>query len=276
MDETREIDIDLQKIFYMMRTKIIYIILITMFTGVLVGLYTHFFIDPVYTASCSMCVYNNPEKIDGTGTSNFSNNDITASQDLVKTYVFVLKSNSVMDKVAEELGYDSGDKIKGYVTASSEEATFILKVKVACTDPQLATDIANAIAKVAPTEMAKGVGAGGVNVIDTAKLPKSPTSPNLKKNVLIGLIAGFVLSFAAFFIYEMFDTTITNAKDLERDFELPVLGTVPMLEAVSDDDDEEEPPVTDSEPSNEPIAKPSPALLENIQSMKGDAKNDKA
>ena len=164
---------------------------------------------------------------------------------------------------------------RAYVSASSEEETFILKISVSCKDPQLAADIANAIAKVGPAQMANTVGAGGVNVVDTAKLPRKPSSPNIKKNIIVGLFAGFVISFAAFFVYEMFDTTITNAKDLEREFELPVLGTIPMLESVEDDDNDNKSKNDFSEIADN-LAKPSSALLENIQSMKGDANNDKA
>ena len=66
-------------------------------------------------------------------------------------------------------------------------------------------------------------------MLDYAKVPSSPSSPNLKKNILIGAIAGFAVSFIGFFIYELFDTTITSERDLEREFEIPVIGGVPRL-----------------------------------------------
>ena len=268
MDETKEIEIDLRKIFYMMRSKVIFIILITISFGVAAGLFTHFFVDPIYQTSCSMCVYNNPDRI--TTAQGISQNDLIATQELVETYMFILKSDVVLDKVAEDLDLGSGSAIKSYVSASSVPDTIAFKVIVSCKDPQLAVDIANSIAKVAPTEMAKAVNAGGVKVIDTAKLPRTPSSPNTKKNILVGVAIGFILSFVGFFVYEMFDTTITNAKDLERDFELPVLGTIPMLENVEKGNNG-----SDSKgSSNDDLPAPSPALLENIQSMKGDAKND--
>ncbi len=275
MEETREIDIDLRKILYMMRTKLVFIAIITVIFGTASGLYTHFFVTPTYQTSISLCVYNNPDRV--TTDQTITQSEITAAQQLVGTYMFALKSDLVLDKVAEELKLGSGSAIRGYLSAEAESGTFAFKVIVKGKDPQLCVDIANAIAKIAPVETVKVVKSGGIAVIDTAKLPTSPISPNIRKNILIGLAAGFALSFAGFFIYEMFDSTITNAKDLAREFELPVLGTVPMLEAIEPTDSSEtETPKAEGEieKPKDPIAKPSSALLENIQNMKGDAKNN--
>ena len=276
MDETREIDIDLRKIIYMMRTKIIFVILITVAVGTLTGLYTHFFVDPIYSASINLCVYNNPDRV--TTDQSVSSGDLSASQDLVQNYMYILRESEALNPVAQDVGMSEASDIAGYISTSKVEGTTIFRVIVSCKDPQLAADIANSIAKYAPTELPKVAQSGGVSVLKMAKVPRTPSSPNTKKNILVGSIAGFVISFAAFFIYEMFDTTITNTKDLERDFDIPILGTVPTLDKQDkkqgpvnidmDDEDEDAPDLT--------APKPSSALLENIQSMKGDAKNDKA
>ena len=273
MQESREIDIDLRKIIYMMRTKVIYILLITIAFGAASALYTHLFIDPVYEARCSMIVNNTMRTTEAA----ISTSEINASADLVATYIRVLKSDAVLDKVAQELKLGSGDAIRGNISAAQDGTTFMFTIRITSTDPQRAADIGNAICKVAPAEMQKVTKAGGVTVVDTAKLPHSPTSPNVKKNILMGLAIGFVLSFVAFFVYEMFDTSITNTNDLTREFSIPVLGTVPMLDEVerggSEEGESTEEEIAPPAPSVSK-AKPSAELLENIQSMKGDSKND--
>lgn len=275
MEETREIDIDLRKIFYMMRTKVVYIILSTLLLAVAAGCFTHFFIDPTYSASI-LCAVDNSTS--GTVNGNISQDNISASQQLVNTYIGLLESDRVMDKVAEELGMnESGDAVRSMVKSTWKEDTTLFTVTVSSTKPELAAKVANMIAKIAPTEIEDIAMGGTLTVVDEAKVPSSPSAPNTKKNVLIGALAGFVVSFLGFFIYEMFDTTITNAKDLERDFEIPVLGTIPRLESVertADDDDSSS--FSSPEPPKPSAAmRPSNELLENIHSMKGDAKNDK-
>lgn len=272
MDETKEIDIDLRKIFYMMRTKVVFILLITVVTGVIAGCFTHFFIDPTYSSTVKLYVYSNTNRVD-TDTS-ITPNDITASQELVNTYVYVLQSDTVLDKVIQDLSLNTSvESLKKLVSAKAVEDTLAFQVTVNSKDREMSAKIANSIAKIAPDEIVRVIKAGGVEVIDYAKVPSSPSSPNLKKNILVGALAGFLISFLAFFIYEMFDTTITNSKDLERDFEIPVLGTIPRLEPV----DRRVSSHTNS--SNGSIVhtnavKPSASLLESIQSVKEDTNNE--
>ena len=58
MDQTKEIDIDLKKIFFMMRKKVVYILLFTLLGGIAAGCFTEFFIDQKYTAKISLYVYS--------------------------------------------------------------------------------------------------------------------------------------------------------------------------------------------------------------------------
>ncbi len=232
MDETREIDIDLRKIFYMLRTKVVYIVLITIAGAVAAGAFTHFFIAPTYSATAKFYVYSNPNTIISDNNV-MSAAEISATENLISTYVYLLKSDDVLDKVAEDLNLGSAGAVRGYISASRVSETLVFQVTVTTTDPEFSAKIANSVAKVAPDEIVRIVNAGGCNVVDYAKVPGSPSAPNTKKNIGIGAAAGFIASFLAFFIYEMFDSTITNAKDIEREFEIPVLGTVPRLDAVT-------------------------------------------
>lgn len=272
MEETREIDIDLRKIFYMMRTKVIYILLITVFAGAVAGCYTHFFIEKTYSASIKLFAYSNTDRV--STDASISNQEFAASRDIVNTDIYILKSDTIMEMVIEDLGLNmSVGAVKSMVTASQIPDTIAFQVTVNSKDPNLSAKIANSIAKIAPTEVARIVNAGGISVIDYAKVPTSESAPNTKKNIMMGLLAGFAVSFALFFIYELFDSTITEAKDLEREFEIPILGTIPRLEAVERSDSSSTTPKEDD--IFKDIGKPSSELLESIQSVKGDVDNDK-
>ncbi len=277
MEQTKEIDIDLRKIFYMMRTKVVFIILFTLLGGIIAGCFTHFFIDPTYSATVKMYVYSNTDRI--SSDTSITQNEITASKELVNTYIYVLESNTVLNKVADDLDLNlSASELKHMVNASLVEDTQAFQVTVNTKDKNLSAQIANSIAKVAPEEIVRVVKAGGVEIIDYATVPSSPSSPNLKKNILVGALLLFVISFLGFFIYEMFDSTITNAKDIEREFDIPVLGTVPRLDTIekkSGSSTASSPTVKAvSPPSISVSGKPSSALLENIQALKGETKDE--
>ena len=63
MGTEKEIDIDLGRIFNMMKKRIVYIILATLIVGALSGCITEFFIEPKYSTSCKLYVYSNTDRV---------------------------------------------------------------------------------------------------------------------------------------------------------------------------------------------------------------------
>ncbi len=234
MEENREIDIDLRKVFSMLRKKAIFIVLISLIGATLAGCITNFFIEPQYTANVKLHVYSSGNNRLGADTS-ITSNEIDASQKLVNTYLVVVESKNFLNKVSEQLnGELSAGAIGSMMSCSPIESTLAFQINVTSNKPQQAMTIANIIADTCPDEIVRVLKVGGVEVIDYATLPTSPSSPDIKKNVLIGLVVGFAASFAFFFIKELFDTSITDEQDLQREFEIPVLGTIPRLIPASD------------------------------------------
>lgn len=228
MDKEKEIDIDLGRIFFMMRKRVVYIILSTLICAVLAGCFTEFFIEPKYSTSCTMYVYNNTNR--AVSESTITQSELTASQQLVKTYIVVLKSNTVLNKVIEELDLNiTPAALSSMISCAQVEETEVFRVTVTSKNAVLSANIANAIAEVSPEEIVRTIKAGGVEIIDYAEVPSKPSSPNLQKNIILGTLLGFIVSFVGFFVYELFDTTITSEKDIEREFDIPLLGTIPKL-----------------------------------------------
>lgn len=107
------------------------------------------------------------------------------------------------------------------ISTSQVESTLAFQVNVTTENNQFSADVANIIAELAPDEIVRVLKVGGVEVIDYASAPSKPSSPNLKKNVLIGFAVAFVAAFAVFFIKELFDTRIMTESDLTRDLIFP-------------------------------------------------------
>ncbi len=72
-----------------------------------------------------------------------------------------------------------------------------------------------------------GVSLSNIAIIDNAEVPKAPSSPNLFKNLLLGLIFGLGLSALLVFFRDQFDDAIRVPEDLEGKLGLPLLGVVP-------------------------------------------------
>lgn len=275
--ENKDIEIDLGKIFYKMRDKFIYIIIITIIAAIASGLITHFAIKPKYSATTTMYVYSNTDRISTDST--ITSTELTASQDLVNTYIYILKSDTVLEAVIKDLNLNvSTNALKSAISASQADKTVAFEVTVTARSPKMAAKVANSIAKIAPKEIVRVVKAGGVEIIDYAKIPTKPSSPNLSLNVTVAALAGFFISFMAFFLYELFDTTITSERDLVGEFDIPVLGTVPNLTGNNEQSPYQKGPkivgtkTVNKKSDSEFVLKPSDEILENIQHAKGDDK----
>ena len=276
--ENKDIEIDLGKIFYKMRNKFIYIIIFTIVAAIFSGLITHFCVKPRYSATTKMYVYSNTDRISTDST--ITSTELTASQDLVNTYIYILKSDTVLEAVIKDLDLNiSPSALRSGISAQQADKTVAFEVTVTASGPKTAAKIANSIAKIAPKEIVRVVKAGGVEIIDYAKVPTKPSSPNLSLNITIAALAAMFISFVAFFLYELFDTTITSERDIIGEFDIPILGTVPNLE---NNTENSKYPTKDSKivgtktvnkkSDTDFVLKPSDEILENIQNAKGDDK----
>jgi polysaccharide biosynthesis transport protein len=72
-----------------------------------------------------------------------------------------------------------------------------------------------------------GVSLSNIAIIDNAEVPKAPSSPNLLKNLLLGLIFGLGLATLLVFLRDQFDDAIRVPEDIEGKLGLPLLGVVP-------------------------------------------------
>lgn len=72
-----------------------------------------------------------------------------------------------------------------------------------------------------------GISLSNILVVDTAEAPGAPSSPNLFKNLLAGLVIGIGLAAVTVFFKDQFDDSIRVPEDVESKLGLPLLGVVP-------------------------------------------------
>jgi capsular exopolysaccharide synthesis family protein len=72
---------------------------------------------------------------------------------------------------------------------------------------------------------------GRTELVQTAGVPTSPSSPRTKRNVLLGIVAGLLLGFGLAALLERLDRGVRTPEELEELFELPVLARIPRSKA---------------------------------------------
>lgn len=83
---------------------------------------------------------------------------------------------------------------------------------------------------MASGELQKRKQGQSLEVIDSASLPDKPTAPNREKIIPIGAAAGLLVGLILVAIREIKDTSLKNLKDARLYTQLPILGSVPLLE----------------------------------------------
>lgn len=77
----------------------------------------------------------------------------------------------------------------------------------------------------------KGMEAVNVWVVDKADLPLNPSSPNKRKNVLLGLLFGLAGGFGLAIGLEYLNNTVKTSKDVSHAIGIQTLGTIPAFDA---------------------------------------------
>lgn len=187
----------------------------------------------VYAANSSGMVQFNQGNNQG-GLANI--NDQTAVN-RATTYVDLATSRAVAQAVIDKMHLNTTpDALVGNIAVTQTTDTPNLKIVARAASPQAAQALADAwvsalAAQVQVIQDAShappGAGLAVIKEIDQASLPSSPVSPNPRRNLLLGLLAGLLLGAAYALLRNTLDRRLRDAEDTEQKLGVSVVGAVP-------------------------------------------------
>ena len=223
-------ELDLKELFNIFWSKKVHIILIVLIFIALGVIYTVGFTTPMYTSSTTLLLAGSESGGEETANS-ITTTDITLNSKLVSTYSVLVKSKDVLDQVINNLGMDiSWESLKNNVKVSAVEDTEVIEISVTTKNVEDSAKIANEIAKVFTEKVAEIYNINNVHVVDEAEVEYTPSNINHKKDVIIFAFIGLVVAVIYVLISNMLDTTIKTSEDIEKEFKLPVLASIPVYE----------------------------------------------
>lgn len=188
-----------------------------------VALFVSVFIIPkTYTSSTRVYVVNN-------STNNSINyQDIQAGTDLVNDYKEIIQSQDVLDDVVSKEKLDiSSAELSKKISVQVPTDTRLITISVKDKSAQEASRLANAVREVAIQKIKDVTKVEDVTTAETAKVPSSPTSPSIKKNLVLGVVAGGFIVVVTLIIFEALDDRIKTSEDIEKALGRTLLGVVP-------------------------------------------------
>jgi capsular polysaccharide biosynthesis protein len=188
-----------------------------------------FVITPTYSSSIMLYVNNSSFSLGNTNFS-ISSSEITAAQNLVKTYSVILNNRTTLERVIEKTNVPYTYKeLSKMIEAAPANDTEIMKVTVTTEDPYEAAMIANCIAEILPVRVSEIVDGASMEVVDSAIPELQKVSPSITKYTAIGLILGVLLAVAAVTVAALLDGTIHDEDYILQNYDCPILAKVPNL-----------------------------------------------
>ncbi len=226
-NEQQESGINLVEYLLLLLSKWWIIVIATLVCAGAMFAYTKFIATPMYKSDASIYILQKAAD---------TQSDVNVAKQLTKDYERMIKGRRVLEEVIANLNLNvSYGDLKNMVTITNPTDTRILEITVSGSDPMLVHDIADEVCEVSVKNISEIMqGKEIAQISETASTPKSPYSPNTARNVLIGLIVGFVATCGVFFLVFFFDDKIKNPGDVEKYLGLSTLGMIPEAKKIED------------------------------------------
>lgn len=226
MKEQNTMEIDVFHLFKILWKRKILIALVAIVAGALAFAYSAFVVKPEFTSTTRIYVVNRNQG-DKPG---LTNQDLQAGSYLVKDYREIILSQDVLEKVTSDLKLDLSPKaLASKIKVTVPVDTRIVSISVNDRVPEEASRIANSLREVAAEKIISITRVSDVTTLEEARPAIAPSSPNIRRNTIIGLLGGTVFTVIAVLIVELVDTRVKRPEDIEDVMQIALLGVVPNL-----------------------------------------------
>ena len=227
MKEQNMMEIDVFQLLKILWKRKVLIALVAIVTGGVAFAYSSFIVKPEYTSTTRIYVVNRNQG----DKSGLTNQDLQAGSYLVKDYREIILSQDVLEKVATDLKLDLPSKgLASKIKVTVPADTRIVSISVTDRAPEEASRIANSLREVAAQKIISVTRVSDVTTLEEARPATSPSSPNIRRNTMIGFLAGAVVMIVAVLLIELLDTRVKRPEDVEDVMQIALLGVVPNLD----------------------------------------------
>lgn len=224
-NDNASIEIDILYLLRKLWSKKFFIIFVGLLVGTIALLGSVFFIKPKYTSTTRIYV------VSRSSDTSLTNQDLQAGSYLVNDYKEVITSSEVLSSVIDQEKLSmSASELSKDIAVTIPTDTRVISISVTDTDAQRACDIANTVREVAAEKIKAVTKVDDVTTLESATKPSHPSSPNVKKNAVIGALAGAFLAIVGILVAEVLDDRVRRPEDIEETLGMTLLGVVPDID----------------------------------------------
>jgi capsular polysaccharide biosynthesis protein len=217
--------ISLKEIFEILKKRWKLILTFTLSSTLVASIALFLLISPEYESSTKVFIGKEQKQQEV-----YNISDIQMYQKLLKTYAEVIKTEDLITKAIDIAGLDIKSKeALNNLTVVSIVDTQILEIRYKSKSPEEAVKLVSALKDEFVKLSAELVPNGNIQVLEEARFPMKSVSPNKKMGLAIAIILGLMVGLGVIFLIEFLDNTYKRKDILEKELNIPVLGTIPNL-----------------------------------------------
>ena len=222
---------NINRVFSLIKSKLLFLLLFTIIGTTAVGLYTVFIISPIYSVSSKLIMKNTSDQTNGQNNDAQTIEAINLFQRQAKTYLEIADLPPVKENTNKALGLSPDDiaKIKS-VKLTNDSGSQLVTITVRGLDRNLAERYIKEYVSQYKKFTADRLGRDNLSVVTEALGSDSPVYPVLWKNLLVSILVFSFVGFNVIFIKYLLSDSIDSYEDLEELVGTPVLGMIPTIE----------------------------------------------
>ena len=222
---------NINRIFSLIKSKLLFLILFTLIGTTAVGLYTVFVISPIYSVSSKLILKNSSNQANNQNDDAQTIEALNLFQRQAKTYLEIADLPIVKEDTNKALNLESDEiaKIKS-VKLTNDSGSQLVTVTVRALDRVLAERYIKEYVSQYKKFTADRLGRDNLSVVTEALGSNNPVYPILWKNLLLAFLVFSFLGFNVVFIKYVLSDSIDSYEDLEELVGTPVLGMIPTIE----------------------------------------------
>ena len=218
-----EVEIDLSQLLKLLKKNIRLIIILALVGIIIAASATTFLISKKYQSQGSVLL--KADVVNGS----LDSTQVNTNKMMVNNYVKLLQGNNIQDQVAKNLNITSAE-VRSSLSITNTTDTQIIEISSTTVDPGLSKRIVDETIRVFTTLIQEKLDVTNVTIVDQPEVNPNPVSPSMVKNVIIGAVAGIVISLGYLLLTYLLDTKIKNGEQAEQYLGVPLLGIVPFFE----------------------------------------------
>ena len=218
-----EVEIDLSQLLKLLKKNIRLIIILALVGIIIAASATTFLISKKYQSQGSVLL--KADVVNGS----LDSTQVNTNKMMVNNYVKLLQGNNIQDQVAKNLNTTSAE-VRSSLSITNTTDTQIIEISSTTVDPGLSKRIVDETISVFTTLIQEKLDVTNVTIVDQPEVNPNPVSPSMVKNVIIGAVAGIVISLGYLLLTYLLDTQIKNGEQAEQYLGVPLLGIVPFFE----------------------------------------------